>query len=224
MKMKINENLTELPEHAHYSVCLERKKQIDRLSSRIFIFSIITGIIMALMTFFGLPLSAVSLIPSLFGDKFNAYYLIFQWSEIILLAVIAGIGCGKYKVCQLVLFAVYCFIIIGCFISGIKMVDSIPFAIGTAGVIITYPSISAFLDYRQLSETEGFPYFSRIFAQHEDNPVYKSQYIDNYHGGTENDCNMPAPSAAVKNEMTIVSAPESSIMPEIEIPVISDDY
>lgn len=221
--MKINENLTELPEHGHYSVCLARKEQIDKLSIKILIYTIITGIIMALMTAFGFPLSAVSLIPSLFGDAFNAYYLICQWSEIILLAVIAGIGCGKYKFCQLILFAIYCFMILGCFISGVKMIDSIPFAIGVIGVIITYPSISAFLDYRQLMNTEGFPYFNHLFAQAEDNPVYKPQYINKYHGKTE-DSEMPAPSDAVNNEMMKVSVSESDIMPEIDMTGISDNY
>lgn len=221
--MKINENLTELPEHGHYSACLERKEEIDKISGKILIYAIITGIIMALMTAFGLPLSAVSFIPSIFGDAFNACYLICQWSEIILLAVIAGIGCGKYKFCQLILFTVYCLMILGCFISGVKMIDSIPFAIGAIGVIITYPSISAFLDYRQLMNTEGFPYFSYLFAQTNDNPVYKPQYINKYHSQPE-DRKMPAPSESVNSEMMKISSSENYTMPEIDLTGISDKY
>ncbi|MDE5853922.1 MAG: hypothetical protein K2H19_02530, partial [Ruminococcus sp.] len=185
--------------------------------------TIITGIIMALMTAFGFPLSIVSLIPSLFGDAFNACYLICQWSEIILIAVIAGIGCGKYKFCHLILFAIYCFIILGCFIGGVKMINSIPFAIGIIGIIITYPSISAFFDYRQLMNTEGFPYFNHLFALAEDNPVYKPQYINKYYRKPE-DNKMPAPSGTVNNEMLKVSVSENDIMPEIDIKCISDNY
>ncbi len=219
--MKINKNLAELPEHGHYSACLERKKEIDKLSIKILIYTVITGIIMALMTAFGLPLSAVSFIPSLFGDAFNASYLICQWSEIILLAVIAGIGCGKYKFCQLMLFAVYFLIILGCFTGGVKMIDSISFVIGIIGVIITYPSISAFLDYRQLMNTEGFPYFSCLLAQADDNPVYKPQYINKYNR-QPTDMKMPAPSEPVNSEMMKGSSSEKYTMPEIELTGISD--
>lgn len=179
--MKINEKLAEQPEHSHYIVCLKRKKEIDRFCRKIFVYSIAEAIIFIIMISFGLWLSALSWLPSVCGEPFTIINITVYLLEIILLPVLAFIGCIKYKICNVILFAVHCLIIIGCFFGGLQTVNTIPFAIGIIGTIINYPSISAYLDYQQLMQTEGFPQFNNFLADADDNPEFVSDYIKEYY-------------------------------------------
>lgn len=179
--MRINEKLSEQPEHAHYLVCLKRKKEIDKFCRKVFAYSIAEAVTFFAMMLFGLWLSALSWIPSLCGEPFTMPNILAYLIEIILLPVIALLGCGKNKICTLIFFAVQCLIVIGCFFGGLKTVNTFPFLIGIIGTIITYPSISAYLDYNQLMQTEGFPQFNNLLADAEDNPEFVSDYSKQYH-------------------------------------------
>lgn len=179
--MRINEKLSEQSEHAHYLVCLKRKKEIDRFCRKVFAYSIVEAVTFFAMILFGLWLSALSWIPSLCGEPFTMPNISAYLIEIILLPVIALLGCGKNKIFTLIFFAVQCLIVIGCFFGGLKTVNTFPFLIGIIGTIITYPSISAYLDYNQLMQTEGFPQFNNLLADAEDNPEFVSDYSKQYH-------------------------------------------
>lgn len=179
--MKKNEQLYEKPNHEHYMACRTRKLQIDRFSRKVFVCMLIEAVVLLFMFIFGLWLSALSWIPSLCGEPFTIANIAVHSVEIILLPVFAIIGCGKYKICDLILFGINCLIVIGCFFGGLKTVNTFPFLIGITGTILTYPSINAYLDYNQLMQTEGFPQFNNLLASAEDNPEFVSDYSKQYH-------------------------------------------
>ncbi len=185
--MKINEKLIEQPNHAHYLACLQRKKDIEKFCRKIFFFSIAESAVFAVMIMFGLWLSALSWIPSLCGEPFTIPNIFAYAVEIILLPVIAFAGCGKYKICTVIFFAIQCIIVIGCFLGGFRTVNTFPFLIGIIGSVTASPSISAYLDYRQLMHTEGFPQFNNLLADTDDNPEFVSDYSKQYYSNENKD-------------------------------------
>lgn len=218
--MRINEKLIEQPKHAHYLVCLNRKTEIDRFCHKLFIFSITEAVIFLVMMSFGLWLSALSWIPSLCGKEFTMPNIAAYLIEIILLPVLALISCGKNKICILILFAIQCLVVIGCFFGGLKTINTFPFLIGIIGVFITYPSINAYLDYRQLMKTEGFPQFNNFLADADDNPEFVSSYGKEYYkkGSEKTFINIPEkPSLDIQH----ISKSESAYMDDI--PLINDN-
>lgn len=176
----INKYLAEQPEHGHYIVCLQRLKAIERLSKRIFVFTIIEAIAMGFMTIFGLHIGVISIVASLFGGTFSIGYLSVQILEIITIPLLAFDSCGKHKLYNIIVFAIHCIIIMFCLFEGFQGIMTDVFLIGLIGAIITYPSINAYFDYEQLKQTEGFPYFSNFLANAEDNPEYVSDYQKKY--------------------------------------------
>lgn len=191
--MRINSEIAEQPDHAHYLACLKRKREIDRFCRKIFVFSIAEAVILLSMVFFGLWLSALSWIPSLCGEPFTMPNISAYFLELVLLPVIALLGCGKNKIFCLVFFAVQCLIVIGCFFGGFKTVNTFPFLIGIIGTVVAYPSINAYLDYSQLEKTEGFPQFSNFLADADDNPEFISDYSRQYHSNDSERTFIPAP-------------------------------
>ncbi len=174
--MKPNENLIEKPDHSHYAPCCTRMSQIKSFSKRLLIFAVIAHGFMLFLTFFAIPLGALSLLPSLFGCFTSAAFVIFQSTELIIMTVLAALGTGKFKICQPILFAIYLLMIFLAFASGFTAINSIPFAIAVIGAIIAYPSIASFLDYRHLCTVEGYPYFNSLISDTGDSE-YKSMYI-----------------------------------------------
>ncbi len=174
--MKINDALLEKPDHSHYAACCNRMAEINRFSKRLLIFAIIAHGFLLLLTFFAIPLGALSLLPSLAGSPTSAAFVILQSAELIVMTILAAAGIGKLKICQLILFAVYLLMIFLGFVSGFSAVNSIPFAIAVIGAIIAYPAIASFLDHRYLCTVEGFPYFNSLISDQGD-PEYKPMYI-----------------------------------------------
>lgn len=212
--MKVNEKLVEQPQHAHYLVCLQRKKEIDRFCRKVFFYSIAEAVILFAMTLFGLWLSVLSWIPSLCGEPFTMPNITAYLIEIILLPVIAFLGCEKNKICTVIFFAIQCLIVIGCFFGGLKTVNTFPFLIGITGTILTYPSISAYLDYRQLMQTEGFPQFNNFLADAEDNPEFVSDYSKQYYNKDSERTFIPVPEKT-NPDIQPVSTAESAYMDDI---------
>lgn len=200
--MKKNEQLYEKPNHEHYMACRTRKLQIERFSKKVFVCMLIESVVLLFMFIFGLWLSALSWIPSLCGKPFTIANIAVHSVEIILLPVFAIIGCGKYKICDLILFGINCLIVIGCFFGGLKTVNTFPFLVGIIGVIITYPSISAYFDYQQLMNIEGFPQFNNLLANAEDNAEYKSYYFERAKNKVDEDEEMPVPTETIKQEVS----------------------
>lgn len=193
--MHINEKFAEQENHAHYTACLQRKTAIDKFCRKIFYFSAAEAVVMFIMMMFGLWLSAFSWIPNLCGEPFTLPNIFAYTAEFILLPVTALIGCGKKKVCTLIVFAIQCLIAAGCFFGGLKTVNTIPFLIGLIGIIVSFPSVSAYLDYNQLMQTEGFPHFNNFLANADDNPEFVSDYSRQYHNRGGDDMFVDIPDA-----------------------------
>lgn len=213
--MRINENLKEKPQHGHYTACLSRLQVIERFSKKILWFTIAESVVLFFFTVADIWMSALSFIPSLFDDPL---YIFVQTAEIILLDVLAFTACSKYKISSVILFIVHCLIIIGCFAGGIRTLNTFPFLIGIIGAVVNYPSISAFLDYRQLTQTEGFPQFSLVLADADDNPEFISDYGEEYHKKTEEKMFIPVPEksdSGIQPVSTSVPAQMDDIMPDI---------
>lgn len=185
--MLTNEKLAEQENHAHYMACLQRKTAIDKFCRKVFYLSIAETVILLVMMMFGLWLSAFSWIPDICGKQFTLPNIFAYIIEFILLPLIAFMGCGKKKIYTLIFFAVQCLMVIGCFFGGLKTINTFPFLIGLIGIIVSYPSISAYFDYNQLMQTEGFPHFNNFLADADDNPEFVSDYSRQYHNKGSDD-------------------------------------
>ena len=196
--MKVNEDLLEKPDHSHYASCCTRMSEISKFSKRLLIFAVIAHGFMLLLTFFAVPLGALSLMPSLVGSSTSAVFVILQSAELIAMTVLAALGMGRFKICQIILLAIYMLMVFLSFASGFTAVNSIPFAIAVIGSIIGYPAIASFLDYRHLRTVEGFPYFNSLISDNGDSE-YKSMYIkQDKTVGNESE-NVPSPSSDMQD-------------------------
>ncbi|MDE6519485.1 MAG: hypothetical protein K2K91_03365 [Ruminococcus sp.] len=203
--MKKNEQLAEKPNHEHYMVCRTRKAEIDRFSKKVFVYTSIECAVMICMTLAGINIGAFSWFPSLCGggDPFNINYIILQSVEITAMFIFGILGQVVNKIFDVIIFAVNCIIIISCLFAGIgSFYVFLPFVMGIVAILLTFPSINAYLDYRQLSETEGFPNFSDILAYAEDNAEYKSYYFERSKNKIDEDEEMPIPTETVKQEFS----------------------
>ncbi len=121
----------------------------------------------------------------------------------IAMFVLGILGQVVNKIFDVIIFAVNCIIVISCLFAGIgSFYVFLPFFMGIVAVLLTFPSISAYFDYRQLSETEGFPNFSDILAYAEDNAEYKSYYFERAKNKIDEDEEMPVPTETVKQEFS----------------------
>lgn len=203
--MKKNEQLAEKPNHEHYMACNTRKLQIDRFSKRVFIYTSIECAVMICMTLAGINIGAFSWLPSLCGggDPFNINYIILQSVEIMAMFIFGILGQVVNKIFDVIIFAVNCIIVISCLFAGIgSFYVFLPFVMGIVAILLTFPSINAYFDYRQLSETEGFPNFSNFLAYAEDNAEYKSYYFERAKNKIDEDEEMPVPTETVKQEIS----------------------
>lgn len=172
-----NELLSELPGKEHYTVCCKRKKEIDRISKLIFVYTIISGAFMLLFTFLAFPVRALSWIPSIFGDSTSAGFIIIQCAEILIMAVLGFMNCLKFKISGIILFFIYSIMMIACFVGGIKAVNSFSFIFAAAGVFVTFRSFTCYSDYKQLEQTEGFPYFNDLLDSDNSAIIYNPNAV-----------------------------------------------
>lgn len=203
--MKKNEQLAEKPNHEHYMVCRARKAEIDRFSKKVFVYTSIECAVMICMTLAGINIGAFSWLPSLCGggDPFNINYIILQSVEIMAMFIFGILGQVVNKIFDVIIFAVNCIIVISCLFAGIgSFYVFLPFVMGIVAILLTFPSINAYLDYCQLSETEGFPNFNDILAYAEDNAEYKSYYFERAKNKIDEDEEMPIPTETVKQEFS----------------------
>lgn len=170
-----NEKLRVQPNHEHYTACCSRMTAIKKISLRIMIITLAASAFMIILSLFGVDLSVLSIIPGLFGDKYSALYFFAQCFELIVMAIISILGCMRYKICDVILFVIYALMVIYSFLTHMTPA---PMIIGGIGVIFSWQSISAMLDYNQLEETEGFPHFLVVLADKDD---FRSQYEKQYH-------------------------------------------
>ncbi|MBR4627321.1 MAG: hypothetical protein IKO47_06440 [Ruminococcus sp.] len=172
---RFNQKLAEKPDHSHYPVCLDRKMEIDRNSLRLLKYTLLACGVLAAFSAFTARFAVISWIPSLFGDTTEVAPLLIQLLEIALICGVAALNCGRWKICGVILTGLYLSMVI---FGNIGMVndngaDVFTVILGAGGVGSSIWTVNDYLDWNQLSETEGFPQFNERFAYQNDNPDYR---------------------------------------------------
>lgn len=174
---RYNPKLAELPDHKHYPVCLNRKVAIQENGQSLFIYTLAMGIVLTMLSFFMLRFSVISWLPMLMGESTEPGPFMVQILTIILIIVIAALNYGKHKICGVVLFFIYAFMAVFGFInSGNNLPDIMTAALGAFGVVRSFTAFRDYTDWKQLVETEGFPYFNIKVTEADENPTYQPQY------------------------------------------------
>lgn len=167
------------PNCGHYDACCTRMIQIKSFSNRLFLFASISNGLMILLMFLGFSMGPFSLLPSLVGEGYSIGYILIQVMEFFLMELLAVLGYIRFKGCNNVLCVIYVLAVLFGIGGGLDCIKTIGFAVAVIGVIISYPSFNACADYNQLVETEGYPYFNRLFEEPE-NPGYQATYMEQF--------------------------------------------
>lgn len=181
------EKFRAMPDHSHYTLCSDRITAINEKGKKAFYYTFIVSLILLAGSMFGIRFNVLSLLSDLIvgNGQTNSFGLILSGMLNILtsfiLIILAVCGKSKYKFCNVILFSVYLAMPISCFMNlGARTSDILTIAFGTAGVVVYFPMLSAWRDYKAISKTEGFPYFSERFTHQLENPEYKSNYREDY--------------------------------------------
>lgn len=175
--MMINEKLLEKPDHGHYSVCLFRMNTIESYCRRCFFYTAAVCVLMLVLTIFTLRFNIISLIPNLFGDGTTVAANFVQSAILIGIVIIAGMATGSYKIFSVIIFLLYASMTVSCVFTD-NFSDIFTFPIGAIGSALTFRSLGYYLDYVQLSGTEGFPLFNERLAEQEENSEYTPLHVD----------------------------------------------
>ncbi len=219
-----NPLLEEKPNHAHYPACLGRLEAISKQGSALFIFSLVSGLLLSVISLTGYPLQVIGWLPVLVGGSTSelssgmcVLQMLICWGLILL----GLFGCSRYKICHYILFLIYLLMFIVPIFHMFSLLDAFTFIAGGLGVIFGYRAPNNYYDYQQLSETEGFPLFSIILTEHEEQKRL-SKYCNNRYGQAQKQSqqanaqpsvNAPAGIPANAPVNTPVSAPVSAPLP-----------
>ena len=172
----MNEELREKPNHAHYPICRGRLDAIGKNSLRIFFYTLIVGLIMGFFSVLCVPMHVIGWIPMIFNSEeiskgaFNVSFG-FGFAQVLCCAaliVFAVLNLGKRKVFGLVLSLIYIVLTISSLLATLTGFDVITAIIGIMGIYYCRNALKDKRDYEQLSNTEGFPMFSVIVAEYDD--------------------------------------------------------
>lgn len=207
--MRINNELAEKPDHAHYIACLNRLMDINKICHRSFLYTAITCFFLGILTFFTLRFSIISIIPNLFGDGTTVAANLIQLVILLAITGMSALSVGKYKFFNIILFILYIVMTIASLFSG-SFADIFTFFIGVGGIMFTFRSYSVWCDYRQLTETEGFPHFSLHVAEEEESNGYVARYEDAYYSNQAQNMD------SAENSIEPISFSGNDLIPEME--------
>ncbi len=170
-----NTDLDEKPNHGHYAACRNKMAIIDRYYKRCFLFTAAISLLLIILTWMTFRFSIISVFPNIVGDRTDLSANLVQTLIILVLPVLDLLACGKYKIFNVILLFIYGAMF---FTSGFSKnaSDIFSFLAGAVGGFSHIKAINRFLDYRQLSHTEGFPFFDELLQSREDNSEYVSDY------------------------------------------------
>ena len=198
-----NPVLEEKPDHAHYPACRGRLEAIEKNGFRLLIYTLIASFLLAVLSIMGNPIQVVGWIPLLISNSPESLSvgLCFLQALISLsLAVLAFFGCGRRKILHLVLLLIYGAMFISCLVYRYTVLDIFTFIIGGMGILFGYNSYADYFDYKQISETEGFPQFSLILTEYDEKKDEQKKFEEWYsarqqrsHPGSGNDDPATAP-------------------------------
>ncbi len=185
--MSSEDKYREMPDHGHYIICSDRITAINEKGKKAFYYTFITALLLSAGSMFGIRFNILSILSDLIVGRgsTNSFGMILSGMLNILsslfLILLAVFGKAKYKFCNVILFSMYLAMPISCLMNiGGRSSDIITIALGVGGIIIYFPMLSAWRDYKVISRTEGFPYFSERFTHQLENPDYKSNYREDY--------------------------------------------
>ena len=174
MEFKKNPVLAEKPNHAHYPVCRGRLDEINKISYKTFYYTIGASLIMGLLSMMRVPLNVVGWIPMIFTMEENqAFNMSFgfsltQFIMCLVFCFISALGCSKQKQFTVITFVLYLLMFVSSLFNIFSMFDMITGLLGFIGMCVSFLSLTAYKDFKQLEKTEGFPIFSTILADYED--------------------------------------------------------
>lgn len=186
--MNSEDKYREMPDRSHYIACSDRLTQIKQINKRAFYYTFFVALFLAAGSAFNIRYNILSLLPDLavgmYGDGTieRLFAGMLQLLTAVTLIIIAYLGTSSRKFCHVFLFAVYLAMPISCLMDfGARNSDAISLCLGIAGSYFYFPTLKAWYDYRIISHTEGFPYFSERFATSLENKEYKSEdYNEEY--------------------------------------------
>lgn len=191
--MKKSSRIAEKPDHAHYPACSTRMIEIEKFSSRAFFYTLFCCVALGMLTFAVVYIPAISFIPSAFGSMTSINYLGVQLAELALILAMAFLGYGKRKFFNNILFFVYLAIAMAGFFEENLFSATVGEVVGIGGVILFFRSFGVCADYRQLMNTEGFPYFNIRYAESRDKPDYSARRAVRYSTPSKERAEMPVP-------------------------------
>lgn len=174
MEFKKNPELIEKPDHAHYPVCRGRLDEIEEISRKTFFYTLAVSGILAFFSLLQVPMHLAGWVPLMFTIQdtvaFNmgAGFSLFQLIMCLVIAGISLIGCTKHKIATVIMFFLYVLTFVCSLIARISAFDFITAIIGIGGMYVSSGSLKGYSDYKQLRNTEGFPIFSTVLADHDD--------------------------------------------------------
>ena len=189
---------TEQENHAHYIACSSRLDQINSRSIRRNKFTFISSAIIGFFGALSVRVNGYSMlidlidkrkdinldpdyyeknIVNLMASNIFAGVLSLLMAAFIILLGYVGVSRTRAKVSHIILFIFYGYMIIDSIVHiGERKTDVIAFAVGTAGLILYYPSISEFLDFLQISQVEGYPHFNLRLTEQIEHPEYEPDH------------------------------------------------
>lgn len=221
--MAINPDLLELPDHEHYPACSTRMTGINRICTRIFNYVLLTSIIICILSFTGINLPVISTLPSLLSTSFEVPFMFFQVFEMIAMVIIAGLGYGRYKICNVILFILYALMLIVGIFSKNFPGNLFTLIIGAGGTAQTFRAYGIYSDFEQLKKTEGYPHFNLRFTESIEHPDYASRRkkydvpYDTVKPEPVSRTAEPVERTEASSEMPSLSFPSSASMPEPDL-------
>lgn len=204
MDENINQDLREKPNHAHYPICRGRLDEIQSHSRRLLYCTLVVFLLMAFFSFLCVPLHVVGWIPMLFNTEEiskGAFHtsLGFGMSEVFFCAAIifiAFLNCGKRKVFGIVMLVIYAVLLLASLLVYLSPFDYITTFMSALGLYFSRSVFKDKRDYEQLSKTEGFPMFSVILAEYDDQkeqqPFIRTQSGKDYYNKASQQGSAPA--------------------------------
>ncbi len=177
MEFKKNPELAEKPNHLHYPICRGRLDAIKATSQDIMTYTMVTSVILALLSLVQAPIHVVGWIPLMYTDISESRMLgnsgaIIQALICIVPFVMGALGYGNRKFFHVILFFYYMLMFGFSIFIRLSAFDIISVFIGGIGLVKTYPILSAYPDFKQLRNTEGYPMFIETYQPQ----PYKTKY------------------------------------------------
>jgi|GEM_PF-4029445 len=196
------------PDRSHYEICRHRLVEIEIESRKRSRFNTAFAILALCLFPFKVPFNGYTLFVDLLGmrntENLNVtqYFVALICLAMMLLPVLIlnKIGTGKHKMGHILLFFFYAIMVGECimFAGERGVADIFTFIGGLYGMYIHYPAVREREDYKKITQTEGFPYFSKALALRMEKEAEEArELLERYHS---DDTEVPADMGDFSND------------------------